>query len=175
MSWTRVLLVIVGLFIALVVACVAISIRSSMHRTYVAEGNIEVRPPGPPGVTAPAVICMWANGYKVATPEVAKDPESGHPYILCSLDTPTSVPFSVSRYSNTGSGFLIGAYLVSIPGGHPACANATGRIEVENAAQLVGLCNGPMPPRSEVALMAPFNDDDGRPTRTVRVAITKAE
>jgi hypothetical protein len=176
MSWRRVFVginVVVGLF---AISCVALCMRGSMHRTYVAEGNIEISPPGPPGVATPAAICMWANGYRVATPSAARESKDGPAYILCTLDAPVSMPFSVSRYSNFASGLVIGAFLVSIPDGHPACVGATGLVTVEDASPLDGLCDvDSMPPRSEVAMMAPFDDDVGRPTATMRIAITKAE
>jgi hypothetical protein len=169
MSWGRVLLVMVGL---LGVACV---VDGSWHRTYVVEGSVEISPPGPPGMTAPAAICTWANGYQIATPAAARDSGEGRAYVLCTLDAPASVPFEVSRYSNSGHGLLIGAFLMSIPGGHPACEGQAGIITVEDIPPLDSLCiSDDMPPQSEVALMAPFDDDVGRPTSTMRIAITKA-
>lgn len=176
MSWGRVLFIVMGLLALVVVSFVAMCIVGSMHRTYIAEGNIEISPPGPPGVTAPAAICMWANGYQVATPAAARESEDGPAYVLCTLDTRVSVPFSVSRYSNTGHGLLIGAFLLSIPDGHPACVGKAGLITVEDSIPLESLCRTEdMPPRSEIAMMAPYDDDDGRPTPTMRIAITKAD
>ena len=146
-----------------------------VHRVYVAEGNLEISPPGSPGLAVPAAVCMWGNGYQIATPEAARSPTDGRAHILCTLDGPVSVPFSVSRYSISGHGLLIGAFLVSIPDGHPACVGSTGLVTVEDPLQLDVLCNAEdMPPESEVALMAPFDDDVGRPTATLRIAITRA-
>lgn len=165
----RVLVVVVGLLGAS--ACMR-------HHIWIAEGNIEVSPPGPPDVTAPAAICWWANGYNVAMPALARDPEGGHAYVACTLDQPISVPITNERYSLWGNGLLIGAYVVSIPGGVPACAGSTGLIEVEDASGFERICDGnDMPPNSEIALMAPFDDKEreGRPTATVRIAITRTK
>jgi hypothetical protein len=178
MPWGRIIFVVVGLAALIGILWVGLTIRASMHKTYIAEGSIEISPPGPPGVTAPAAVCMWANGFQMATPEAAREPRGSDAYVLCTLDTHASAPFEVSRYSNTGRGLLIGAFLMSIPGGHPACEGQSGlvTVEAEQTSQLDSLCRTEdMPPRSEIALMAPFDDDEGRPTTTMRIAITKAE
>jgi hypothetical protein len=178
MPWGRIIFVVVGLAALIGILWVGLMLRASMHKTYIAEGSIEISPPGPPGVTAPAAVCMWANGFQMATPEAAREPRGSDAYVLCTLDTHASAPFEVSRYSNTGRGLLIGAFLMNIPGGHPACEGQSGlvTVEAEQTSQLDSLCRTEdMPPRSEIALMAPFDDDEGRPTTTMRIAITKAE
>jgi hypothetical protein len=115
MSWGRILFIVVGLVGLFAVACVGLMFVGSLHKTYIIEGSIEISPPGSLGVTAPAAVCMWANGFQMATPAAARQPKDGPAYVLCSLDTHASAPFVVSRYSNSGSGLLIGAFLMSIP------------------------------------------------------------
>jgi hypothetical protein len=179
MSWGRIIVIVilgvVGLVVLLEFAFFGLMFFSPMNETHIVEGSIEISPPGPPGVTAPAAVCMSGNGLRMRTPAAARQSKGSEAYVLCTLDTQASAPFEVSSYS--ASGVLIEAFLMSLPAGYPACEGQRGLITtVEGIPQLDSLCaSDDMPPRAEAALMAPFDEDYGHPTSTMRIAITKAE
>jgi hypothetical protein len=144
------------------------------------DGQVVIDSP-PPGLTLPAVACIWANSHKVPSPGAIKSRGmyTGDAHVVCQVPKHgVQIPFQVNELSRTGHGLLIGAFLRSIPGGHPACAvDGTVVAVVQDAGdKLEALCAvGRVPPKSEVALLTPFDDDEGRPTSTMSVRVQRME
>jgi hypothetical protein len=162
-------------------AAVMLFFAAMGHKYYHVNGSIHFSPPGPSEVELPAVACMWANSYGLALPTAvaAPDEDSRTAYVVCQIpEDGVGIPFHVSEYSNSGHGLLIGAFLRSLTSSHVACSDP-GAIAVlvsDPYRQLSAACeNGQLPPKSETALMAPFDDDEGRPTSTMRIDIYRAE
>lgn len=153
------------------------------HKIYEVEGTIRISPAGPNDTQFPAVACMWATSYGLATPGAVTGgndyDDHKAAYVICHLpEHPISIPFGTAMYSNTGHGLLIGAFLRSLPGGHTSCADpgtVTALVSDPDRA-LSAVCSaGELPAESETALMAPFDDDEGRPTDSIKIVIGRAE
>lgn len=135
----------------------------------------------PKGVALPAVACIWANSHKVPSPGAIKSRGmyTGDTQVVCRVPKHgVQIPFQVNELSSTGHGLLIGAFLRSIPGGHAACADDSTVVAVvtDTGDKLDALCAlGRVPPKSEVALLAPFDDDKGRPTSAMSVRVLRTE
>lgn len=178
------MLVAIGLAALLALgATLLFGLLSWGHKIHEVEGTIRVNPPGLSGTEFPAVACMWANSYGVAMPGAVtggnKYDDRRNAYIICRLpEHPLSIPFGAATYSNTGQGLLIGAFLRAVPGGHTSCANpATVAALVSDPDRaLSAVCSaGELPAQSEIALMAPFDDDEGRPTDSIKIVVGRAE
>jgi hypothetical protein len=144
------------------------------------DGQVVVDSP-PPGVQLPAVACIWANAHKVPTPGAIKSRGmyTGDAHVVCRVPKHgVQIPFQVTEFSSTGHGLLIGAFLRAIPGGHPACAETGSVVAVvdDTDRKLDALCAiGRVPPKQEVALLTPFDDDKGRPTKAMQVRVLRME
>jgi len=144
------------------------------------DGHLVVDSP-PKGVKLPAVACIWANSHKVPSPGAIKSRGmyTGDAHVVCQVPKHgVQIPFQVNELSSTGHGLLIGAFLRAIPGGHPACADASAVVAVvqDTGDKLDALCAvGRVPPKAEVALLAPFDDDTGRPTSSMSVRVQRME
>lgn len=150
------------------------------HRFYHVNGNIHVSAPGPKGVELPAVACMFETTYAIhqATTVTAPEEESRTAFVVCRIpDDGVSIPFHVSFYSMMGRGLLVGSFLTSLGFTHPACSpDAILTLVSDEDGTLADICEGgEIPAKSEVAMMAPFDDDVGRPANAMRIDIHRAE
>lgn len=151
------------------------------HKTYEVDGRIYIAPPGPGSVDLPAVACMWASTYGPAPRSTVRSPDedSKNAYVVCRIpEDGVGIPFHASHYSNIKGGFLVAAFLEPLTAPHPACHDPTAIVALVSDPErhLASVCEQrPLPARSDIAMMAPFDDDEGRPTSSMRIDIYRAE
>lgn len=179
-KWLGALLVVTALA-CLVFGGFFIVVRGMSHKYYEVEGTIRVSPPESIDVTLPAVACMSADRSQGYAPYAItrSGTVDGTAYVVCEIPQDgTSIPFKTSTYGNTGYGIQIRAFLQPIPWSHPSCADAaTPAVLVSDEDRtLERICShGELPPKSEIALAAPFDGGDSQATETIRIVVTRAE
>jgi hypothetical protein len=124
---------------------------------------------------------MSSNSYHMIVAHPAhgrSDVSYQNAYVVCRIPADgVGIPFFESRYTTTGKGLLLAAFLASVGGPFPACDDPnTIVVEVgDESRRLAGLCDVKPPPKSELALMAPFDDKNGRPADMIRIVVIKAQ
>jgi hypothetical protein len=181
---TRLALRVLGVLLGVAVCGGLWFVHSISHRVYKVDAELHVNAPGPVGLKFPAVVCVWANSFRAAIPDTAtnydpaREDAGTSAYVVCHVPQGgVGIPIHAALYSTTGRGFLIGAFLRPIPDGHSACSSPdTAMAVVSDPEGTLGeLCSTGRLPKPDVALMAPFDDDKGRPTRTLRIVVSRAE
>ncbi|MDD9947176.1 MAG: hypothetical protein OXU20_39420 [Myxococcales bacterium] len=154
--------------------------RELVHIDYHVAGVIRIQPPGPPGAPVPAAVCLSQNSYQMINGQpvgVSETDRTG--FVVCQIPPDgVDVPFEFVRYTTTGgaSGLLVAAFLVSMGKPPEACTTPDAtlvRVDA-NALRLLCAVDRP-PPKSELALLAPYHDGEGQPADHIRIVATVAD
>ena len=150
------------------------------HRIYTMEGFIELRPPGPSGARLPAAVCMSANGFRmiVGKPLGTLAYDRGKSFIVCRIPPRgLKIPFKVEQYTTEGYSrtILLAAFLASTEDKPTRCESSDATLIEASTAEIGKACFVEQPPpKSELALLAPYHDSEGRPADTIKITPTRA-
>jgi hypothetical protein len=180
-TWRRFLLRTLLVVVVLGLLVSALVLFSLGHRQYEVDGALHVSEVASGGPHVPAVACLWANGFGMATPRADLDEtdQARLAHVVCRIPAGgIDIPFRVSNYGVSGRGMLIGGYLQAAPQAAAVCSAAPifALTLDDSDGTYASLCaSGEFPPKSEIALAAPFDDDEGRPTKNLEIRVYVAE
>jgi len=173
--------------IALVASTLLLATRSphhvrEPHRSFTIKGFIELRQPGPEGAKPPAAVCMSANGFRMimGEPVSASPDDNGKGFVVCRIPPEgLRIPFIEVQPHTTESyvrTILLAAFLVSTKDRPAACEDAGASLVEVSLSEIGELCSTEKPPpKSELALLAPYHDAEGMPADTIKVVATHVD